>query len=780
MQQYSVLESSNTILRTIKPDAIASGPVQSGPVQSSAVQSSAVQSDSIQSGAAEDVRTMPTQAVPAQTLPVWDATGQKAAVRFSAPAFDTDTQNFNSTFGSSAEFALLSSVLPSAPDSHAVGIVAATVPISGFSASLTPAQPAQAKPLWETDQQAANSAPTPTQPATGKAAAQFSLAAEASAREAGSGFALAGGRQVTGPSLTDTAQSGTGNGDLLVDSAGPARIQKLISSLNFELVSFETSTPALITLATANQPLPVGAYVANELQSIVNNSPEPSNADALNVQRNTVTPRGLTTTTQSPSPIGLAVALPAASFSAAPVGSGEAAASASFSDTLPDTNNGEALDGQQNTVSTTEPAPTAQPDLPIGLAVAVPAISAGVAPSGNPKVLTSTLPTNDVATTRPAAQITTKSNDPGSVRQTDVVPAKAANGSAVDSETPAMRDNLGSVLRITSSGTVDRRVSTPSLSANQQQTGPDVTQTVNSPMESPVLSQAEPSAQIWPQLWNAPFSSVPVSTNQPLPSAINSVPAKGSAAAASPESARVAPAAPGALQTKGAASASSDTDSGSGPGRSNSQAGSPVLTEAAGAAQPKVLETGFADLFTGSPAVPHAPQAPAATTSGQSVRSAEPQQLAGGRLPAENGETTPVAASGVNTARLMQAISGSEMQVGMRSAEFGNISIRTSVVQQQMVAQIAVDHGDLSKAIASQVSLSQTRLSDEHGLQARIEVQMHGASTAADSGSSAHRDARSFTTSPRALRINAAEEIDNANLRAALPTENEHRLDIRA
>ncbi|MGA8940620.1 MAG: hypothetical protein WB439_15770, partial [Acidobacteriaceae bacterium] len=47
-------------------------------------------------------------------------------------------------------------------------------------------------------------------------------------------------------------------------------------------------------------------------------------------------------------------------------------------------------------------------------------------------------------------------------------------------------------------------------------------------------------------------------------------------------------------------------------------------------------------------------------------------------------------ASGINAARVIQTMGQTEMHVGMHSNEFGNISIRTAISQQQMVAQISV------------------------------------------------------------------------------------------
>jgi hypothetical protein len=138
-------------------------------------------------------------------------------------------------------------------------------------------------------------------------------------------------------------------------------------------------------------------------------------------------------------------------------------------------------------------------------------------------------------------------------------------------------------------------------------------------------------------------------------------------------------------------------------------------------------------------------------------------------------------ASGINTARVIQNMNESEMRVGMHSTEFGDISIRTSVSQQQMFAQISVDHGDLGQAISAHVSTMQTRLEHEYGLHASIEVHQSGSSFSSDAGQSSPRDPRAFSTATGSANMAASGEIDNT-LSPALPAiaGDGYRLDVRA
>ena len=152
-----------------------------------------------------------------------------------------------------------------------------------------------------------------------------------------------------------------------------------------------------------------------------------------------------------------------------------------------------------------------------------------------------------------------------------------------------------------------------------------------------------------------------------------------------------------------------------------------------------------------------------------------------GVVASSNADGEGTVTQGINTAKLIQAMSQTEMRVGMHSAEFGNISIRTSVSQQQMVAQISVDHSDLSQAISAHVSSAQTKLGDEHGIHALIEVNNQGALSSSDSGHSSQREQRAFVSSARTESTIGAAEIDNGmNSGALMSAANNQRLDIRA
>lgn len=86
----------------------------------------------------------------------------------------------------------------------------------------------------------------------------------------------------------------------------------------------------------------------------------------------------------------------------------------------------------------------------------------------------------------------------------------------------------------------------------------------------------------------------------------------------------------------------------------------------------------------------------------------------------------------INSARLIQKMNESEMRVGMQTAEFGNISVRTSMVHEQLAAQISVDHAELGRAMSQHLPSMQARLGEEYGLNARIEIRDGGTSYTSD------------------------------------------------
>jgi hypothetical protein len=138
------------------------------------------------------------------------------------------------------------------------------------------------------------------------------------------------------------------------------------------------------------------------------------------------------------------------------------------------------------------------------------------------------------------------------------------------------------------------------------------------------------------------------------------------------------------------------------------------------------------------------------------------------------------AATGINAAKLVQTMNETEMRVGLQSSEFGAISIRTSVSQQQMLAQISLDHTGLSQAISAHVASMQTKLGNDYGLNTLIQVNHQGASMAGQD-SSQQREHRALAPSLPVEGTTVPVDPDVGISPAVLAgTSNGYRLDIRA
>jgi len=178
----------------------------------------------------------------------------------------------------------------------------------------------------------------------------------------------------------------------------------------------------------------------------------------------------------------------------------------------------------------------------------------------------------------------------------------------------------------------------------------------------------------------------------------------------------------------------------------------------------------------------HVTSEPSDSTRGTSGGTSEaPLHAQGtGELPSEPSETAGVSGSGgINTARLIQSVGESEMRLGMHSPEFGDISIRTSVSQQQVQAQINTDHGELGDAISAHIPLLQTRLGNDFGLHTSIEVNQLGGFHNGGQGQPSQQNHNWSSNRNAAGGVAPAMETDSKTLPVPLLSVDESRLDIR-
>ncbi len=201
----------------------------------------------------------------------------------------------------------------------------------------------------------------------------------------------------------------------------------------------------------------------------------------------------------------------------------------------------------------------------------------------------------------------------------------------------------------------------------------------------------------------------------------------------------------------------------------------------------------------GSQSAPVAPKA-ADTTAAQAATQIQSiashgaaHELAGSQGRGEGGADTvrsdrPAAAEtpenaatpGINTANVIQKMSETEMRIGVHSADFGDVSIRTLVSQQQMTAQISVDHSDLGKAISAHIPAMEAKLGGDFGLRAMVEVNQSSMSFSGERGFSSQREQKSYAQPTQNENATISAETDQPALRVATGPGDAYRLDIRA
>jgi hypothetical protein len=153
--------------------------------------------------------------------------------------------------------------------------------------------------------------------------------------------------------------------------------------------------------------------------------------------------------------------------------------------------------------------------------------------------------------------------------------------------------------------------------------------------------------------------------------------------------------------------------------------------------------------------------------------------------------TIPQELPAINTAKLIQSVGQSAMRVGMRSDDFGNISISTSATRDLISAQISLDHGELARTLAAHLPEMQARFGGNHAMDVRID--MNGQGTGQGAGTSAGMSNGSANESPAGRQqrsgapsshaVDGFAEQGHSLAATAIPTGSsslEARLDIRA
>jgi hypothetical protein len=153
-------------------------------------------------------------------------------------------------------------------------------------------------------------------------------------------------------------------------------------------------------------------------------------------------------------------------------------------------------------------------------------------------------------------------------------------------------------------------------------------------------------------------------------------------------------------------------------------------------------------------------------------------------VPAGPSPAVPQPLPVINTAKLIQTIGQSEMRVGIRSNEFGNISISTSTTRDVISAQISLDHSELARTLAVHLPEMQARLGGNQALDVRIDMngqavgQGQGTSTGMSNGSA---EGSREQQQPGGNAVSGSKDGFSEHLSAAAPAmaSGDTRLDIR-
>jgi flagellar hook-length control protein FliK len=198
---------------------------------------------------------------------------------------------------------------------------------------------------------------------------------------------------------------------------------------------------------------------------------------------------------------------------------------------------------------------------------------------------------------------------------------------------------------------------------------------------------------------------------------------------------------------------------------------------------------------TGAATAPDSPTIPGAAVSMQASTTGAVNQPAAGTATAASREPSHIpstvgaedvdqvtdaaalaATSTVHAAKLVAGMEQSELRVGLRGGEFGNVDIRTSLVRNQFTAEISVERGELGRALVAELPSLQHRLTEQHLPAADITVQ-HDSGSGASEFQQGSRQNQSMAATARVLG-NSAQEDSTLPLLPVELMETTTRLDI--
>jgi flagellar hook-length control protein FliK len=126
-------------------------------------------------------------------------------------------------------------------------------------------------------------------------------------------------------------------------------------------------------------------------------------------------------------------------------------------------------------------------------------------------------------------------------------------------------------------------------------------------------------------------------------------------------------------------------------------------------------------------------------------------QEASGLLQGETHLETPAAypTSLLNSAKLIERIGEAELRVGIRAGEFGSVDVRTSMVRNELTAEISVERGELGRVLAAELPSLHNRLAENGVPVTHVTLQNHiGGQSSASEQQKPREEQRVYTTNP--------------------------------
>jgi len=139
----------------------------------------------------------------------------------------------------------------------------------------------------------------------------------------------------------------------------------------------------------------------------------------------------------------------------------------------------------------------------------------------------------------------------------------------------------------------------------------------------------------------------------------------------------------------------------------------------------------------------------------------------------------------VNSAALIKSLDQTQMRVGMYSAELGNLSVTASLANEHLRAVISSDRADSAQQLLTHVHGLESKLSQDHAIHARVEVDT-GDTSFGNSSQSRSGDQQQRSKAPLSFPQDSARPNETASgeslrtVTEALYTPSSGRLDITA